>query len=302
VFAATDFVVIGLRALGFVATFHAVGAAAFLWLFGKELTVTVDRIRGVARGSAFAAVALVTIHHVLTPARMAGSFAATFDPSLTALLLESDAGTAHIVRLVGLALLAVSYDTPTRMNLATAVTGAALTVVSFALMGHTAIHEERLVLAPLLLVHVAIAAAWFGALAPLALVAAREPPARSAAVVGRFSALATRAVPLILVCGVLMAVLFIRDASELLTAYGALLIGKTAAFAALLGLAAANKWRYAPRLAVGDSRAVRGFKRAVTTEWVLIAAVLMATAAMTALFSPEHLESSFEAHPMAVLP
>jgi putative copper export protein len=54
-------------------------------------------------------------------------------------------------------------------------------------------------------------------------------------------------------------------------------------------LAALNKWRYGPALA-GDDRARAAFQRTVAVEYVLICAVLMATAIMTTLFSPESMQ------------
>jgi len=46
----------------------------------------------------------------IVAARMAGDFGSTFDPSLESLLLRSNSGTAHIVRVVGLAVLLLALD------------------------------------------------------------------------------------------------------------------------------------------------------------------------------------------------
>ena len=66
---------------------------------------------------------------------MAGSLGSTFDPSLGALLLESNAGAANVARIVGLALLFLSLDRASRLNTIAGRVGIALTVVSFVLMG-----------------------------------------------------------------------------------------------------------------------------------------------------------------------
>ena len=116
-FLAADSVVLALRALSFVAIFQAVGNALFLDLFGARLSTPVEeRVRTLARIAAVAALCLAVLHYVLTPARMAGNLGATFDSSLSELLRESDAGTAHIVRIVGLAVLFLSLDRRTRLN------------------------------------------------------------------------------------------------------------------------------------------------------------------------------------------
>ena len=292
-FLATDAVVIGLRAISFVALFQAAGAALFLALYETELArVPADRLRHVARVAALVALVAAVVHYVLTPARMAGDFGSTFDPALESLLLRSNAGTAQIVRVVGLAILLLSLDRPSKLNKWGACLGSALALVSFALMGHTAIHPQRWLLAPLLLVHVAVAAVWLGALAGLH-IAARDEGTASGALVARFSKHAAYAVPAIFVCGAVMSGLFIRSLDELASPYGAMVLGKSLAFAGLMALAARNKWVFGPRLLAHDGRAIPALQRAVKAEWALIAVVLAATAVMTSLYAPLHIEGSF---------
>ena len=296
-FLAADSVVLALRALSFVAIFQAVGNALFLDVFGARLSAQVEeRVRTLARIAAVAALCLAVLHYVLTPARMAGNLGATFDSSLSELLRESDAGTAHIVRIVGLAVLFLSLDRRTRLNTIAMRAAAALAIVSFALMGHNVIHPLRWLLAPLLLVHVAVAAFWFGALWPLREVAAREPAERAGMVLAEYTRLAIRLVPWVLICGALIAVVFIRSVAELATGYGALVLGKTAAFGVLMYLAASNRRRYGPGIAAATADALRGFQRTAVAEWSVLAVVLVATALMTALFAPAHLEGAFGSH------
>ncbi|HUQ51921.1 MAG TPA: hypothetical protein VM692_06845, partial [Gammaproteobacteria bacterium] len=165
-FFATDALVIGLRAITFVALFQAAGAALFLALYDPQLErACAERLRTVARVAALVALIAAVAHYVLTPARMAGDFGSTFDPALESLLLRSNSGAAHIVRVVGLAILLLSLDRASKLNTCAACGGAALALLSFVLMGHTVIHEQRWILAPLLLVHVVVVAVWLGALA-----------------------------------------------------------------------------------------------------------------------------------------
>jgi copper resistance protein D len=297
VFLAADTVVLALRALSFVAIFQAVGNALFLDVFGTRLSAPVEeRVRTLARIAAVAALCLAVAHYVLIPAWLAGNLGSTFDSSLSELLRESDAGTANIVRIVGLAVLFLSLDRRTRLNTIAMRVALALTLLSFALMGHTAIHPLRLLLAPLLLVHAGVAAFWFGALSPLREVAAREPAERGGATIAAYTRLATRLVPAVLICGALIGLVFIRSVAELATGYGALVLGKAAAFGVLMYLAALNKGRYAPGVAAAEAGAVRSFRRTAATEWSVLAAVLVATALMTALFAPAHLEGAFGSH------
>jgi putative copper export protein len=302
VFFATDALVISLRAVCFVALFQAAGGALFLALYEPHIARgAAERLRQVARIAALVALIAAVLHYVLTPARMAGDFGSTFDPALESLLLRSNSGTAHIVRVVGLAVLLLSLDRASKLNTWAACAGAALALLSFALMGHTVIHPQRWLMAPLLLVHVAVAAVWLGALAGL-YIAARETGTASGPLVARFSAHAGWAVPAIFVCGAIMSLLFVRSVAELATPYGAMVLGKSLGFAALMALAARNKWSFGPRLLAGDASAVPALQRTIKAEWVLIAAVLAATAVMTSLYAPEHLEGSFAPEHEPVLP
>jgi putative copper resistance protein D len=294
VFLAADLTVVALRAATFVALFLAVGTWSFLALWARELAPGLaERTRNVGRAAAVVALVFAVLHFVMQPARMAGSLGSAFDPSLEALLLQSSSGPANIVRVVGLAMLALSLDRENRMNSILTAVGSALAIASFAFGGHTAVHPLRLLLAPLLLVHLAAAAFWFGALWPLYAAAGEGPPARAGALVARFSRLAIRIVPAVLVCGLLMAVVFVRSFDELLTGYGAMLIGKTTGFGVLMALAALNKWRLSPGVAAGDAAATRAFRRSVAAEWALIAVILVTTAVLTSLYAPEHLEGAF---------
>jgi putative copper export protein len=296
VFLAADSVVLTLRALSFVAIFQAAGSALFVDLFGARLSAGVEeRVRTLARIAAAVALCLAVLHYVLTPARMAGNLGSTFDPSLGQLLLESNSGSAHIVRILGLAVLFLSLDRRNRLNTIAMRAAIALTVLSFALMGHTAIHPLRWLLAPLLLVHIGVAAFWFGALGPLHVIAGRES-AHGRVAIAEYSKLAVRLVPWVLICGALLAIVLIRSVAELATAYGAMVLGKTAAFGVAMYLAAMNRRRFDGMLAASEADGVRAFRRTVAAEWGVLAAVLVATALMTALFAPAHLEGAFGSH------
>ncbi len=293
-FLAADLIVVGLRALTFVALFFAVGTWMFVARCERDLSRgQAERMRNVARAAAVVALILTVIHHVLTPAYMAGSFGSTFDPSLEALLLQSSSGPANIARVIGLALLALSLDRATKLNTVGAGIGAVLALASFAFGGHTSIHPLWFVLAPLLLVHLAAAAFWFGALWPLHAAAGEGPPQRAGLLLDQFTQLAIRIVPLVFLAGVGMSVVFVRSFAELATAYGAMLIAKTIGFAACMALAGLNKDRFAPFVGTGDVRATRSFRRTVATEWAVIAVILVTTAVMTSLYAPEHLEGAF---------
>jgi putative copper export protein len=141
-------------------------------------------------------------------------------------------------------------------------------------------------LAALLVSHVAIVAFWLGALWPLHVIVATETGRDAARLLTAFSRDATLLVPAILVAGMALAALLLPSFASLLQPFGLLLIAKTAGFAALLGIAARNKWRLTPRIADGDARAAHSLRTSLRVEWLLIAIILCVTTALTGLFAP----------------
>lgn len=308
-----DILSVVLRAISFVLQFQAAGAVFFAAAFGPALTLSLPGIRKLARVTATVALFVVAAHYAVEAARMADDMAGMLDVSLQTQAWNSAAGGSFTVRVLGLLLIvagmravparvtanqifAASRGSPFSLFLKrlsaqgltlVGVAGALLVVVSFTLMGHTAVSPRRALLAPLLLAHLLVVAFWFGALWPLCLVSLRESRDRTARVITVFSAAALWLVPLILMVGVGMAVVLLPNVAALRQPYGALLIAKAALFALLLVLAALNKWRFGPAIGRGDPQAGRGFRVVVSIEYGFIVAVLAVTAVMTMFFSPE---------------
>lgn len=276
-----------LRALAFVSVFQAAGVAIFVAIFHVSLDASLGIILRVGRTAAMCAVAFVVSHVALEASRMAGDLAGAFDPGLQERVLSSSMGATAGLRVAGLLLLLLGLHDRGGFSQLLAVTGASLTLFSFALIGHTSVDAARWLLAPLLLVHVWIVAFWFGALLPLSAITLRENPVIAARLVEDFSRIAFWLVPGILVAGIALALFLVPSFATLREPYGMLLLAKIAGFALLMGLAAANKWRLGPAIGRGKQSAVRLFRVVVAAEYVLIVAVLASTAVMTSFFSPE---------------
>jgi len=274
------------RALSFIALFQAAGIAIFIAIFGGQLELASAAVRRLGFVSAVAGIVLVSAHYLLEAARMAGALAGVLDLSLQQLVFDSPMSAAWGLRIAGLALIAASANSNARPWTHLGLVGAALAVAGFLLVGHTAVHAQRPWLAMLLSLHLAIIAFWFGALAPLHLVSRQERAVVASQVVSDFSRIAGWWVPGILLAGALLTVALVDRWAVFGEGYGLILLGKVAAFAALMGLAAANKYRYTPAMATAAGGTA--FRRAVATEYFLICAVLSATAVMTTFFSPEH--------------
>ncbi len=276
-----------LRAAGLLLSLQAAGAALFCALFGQHtLAHTARAIRRVGMHAALAAVALLAAQAAFEPVHLAGEASGLADATLWRLFLSSSAAAALLVRIAGLACLALAWRLDAPGSRALALAGSLATVSSFLLTGHTSVHPARPWLASLLFVHLAIVAFWFGSLWPLRQVIALESRAQAARAIAAFSALAVRVVPVIALAGVGMAAVLLPDVAALTQPYGLLLLGKIALFALLMGLAAVNRLRLTPALERGAARAPAQLRRSIALEYALIGATLALTAVMSGSFSP----------------
>lgn len=279
-----DLLSVIIRALGFTALFQAAGAGFFLVVFGDSVPGAGTAIRRVGRGSAALGAVLILAHLGLDAARLSGDFEGFRDQDLQRLAWSSKSGISQLVQVTGLCMVLASLCKPQISGTVWASIGGAVAVGGFLITGHTSTHVLRLVLAPLLALHLLVVGFWFGSLLPLALVIRLESHATAAAVLTRFSVIAAWLVPLILVAGLTMAWLLAGSLTVLGTPYGELLIAKLAGFGLLMVLAANNKWRLTP--AFGAARSGTSLRRSIVAEYVLIVAVLSVTAVLTAFYSP----------------
>ncbi len=291
-----DLLSVTLRAAAFICLFQAAGTALFLALFGDELSVSRTRIVRLARRAALAAAPLLLAHAAIEAARMAGDYAGLADGGLQRLGWYSADGAAHALQALGALCIAAglrgSNATGSRARICQvlALAGVPLALLPFLLTGHTSVHPLRVWLAPLLAVHVLIIAFWFGALAPLYIVVARESAAVAAQTLRAFSAYATWLVPLILVAGVALALVLVPGIAVIRQPYGILLLVKLAGFAVLMGLAGLNRSRLVPALSLPQRSepTARMLRSSLATEFCLLSAVLSVTAVLTTFFSPLH--------------
>ncbi|HYK99890.1 MAG TPA: CopD family protein [Steroidobacteraceae bacterium] len=271
-----------LRAASFVALLQAAGVVLCVALFSRHLPAAAREIRSVGVRSAAVALPLLVAQLALEAPRMAGEYAGILDGSLQRMVLGSPVAAAAGARVLGALLIAAGLPGSSRPAQVFAQGGVLLIAGSFALTGHTAVHPWRWLLAPALVIHLLIAAFWLGGIATLYLATLREGD-RAGRGVEAFSRVALWIVPLLAVAGVVMTVLLVPHLAVFAQPYGWLLLVKMSGFVLLMGLAAANRWRLGPAVAAG---ATRGFRRSLIAEYLLIAAVLAATAVMTSLYSP----------------
>jgi copper resistance protein D len=197
---------------------------------------------------------------VAQTAVLAGSFGAVSDPAtLKAALLDMNFGISSVVRLA-VALLAVTAAIFLKPGIRFWSICAGLGTIacaSFAWMGHGAATEgsEGWVHLAADIAHLLAAAGWIGALAVFWITLARPIPsltgqnALRTSLVG-FSGVGTMLVAVIVASGLINSFFLVgwNPAHIVSTRYGQVLIVKLLLFAAMLALAATNRFRHTPHL------------------------------------------------------
>jgi copper transport protein len=184
-------------------------------------------------------------------------------------------GPASAMAGLGLVAIMAGYRLP-RWALAL---GSVAVAASFALTGHAASAEPRLLTGAALWVHVLCAAFWLGSLLPL-LWSLGLPHAAAAAVLRRFSHVAMAAVAMLIMAGVALTWVQLDGSPAGLwqTAYGQRLLAKLALVAGLLALALVNRFALAPAVAEGHARSTRRLRASLFADIALGLAVLAVTA------------------------
>jgi putative copper export protein/mono/diheme cytochrome c family protein len=195
---------------------------------------------------------------------------------LPVLLLETRFGTVWLAHAVLVLAAAAALLARPRWTAAAALALAAVASLPFA--GHAAALGGA-AQGPALaaqLVHVVAGCAWVGALLPLPL-ALRFAPATAPVLARRFSPFGLGCVTALAVSSLWSAWVLVGSVPALLgTGYGQWASTKLTLFLAMLGLAAANRWRWTPALAAGAAGARRGLAISVAIEAALGIAVLFA--------------------------
>ncbi|MEL6598051.1 MAG: CopD family protein [Pseudomonadota bacterium] len=289
---AVTWITILVKALAYGATLLAAGSVLVASTL-THLSAEGRRVLGL-QAIAFALVAAMASAAAL-PLRasflMGGTWAGSFDPGLLAIVMDSPLGTSLVTRLLGLSLILAAL-LGTRTGRGVALVGAVLACASFALKGHT-LGDPRWVLAGLITVHMLGLAFWVGAFAPLTRAARVGSVADAGHLAHEFGAKALWIVGALIVAGAaLLATLGVASPQALGTPYGQTFALKLAFFVGVIGLAAFNKLRLTPALLAGDISAPDRLRRSIRVEAALVVAVLLTTATLTTVTSPQAPETT----------
>ncbi|MGV7216702.1 copper resistance CopC/CopD family protein [Bradyrhizobium sp. UFLA05-112] len=149
--------------------------------------------------------------------------------------------------------------------------------LSLASTGHAATAPPEALTKPAIFIHGLGIAFWTGALAPLAVLMSR-PTTATLPILNRFSRAALPVVVILTLTGLMLAVIQLSSFAALVeTKYGIILSIKLVLVAALLALAALNRFRLTPALAK-NIKGARTLKRSILAECVLALAVFAVVA------------------------
>jgi putative copper resistance protein D len=245
------------------------------------LMFRLNQFRGIAL--TFGGIALIAtlVGFSLRGANLTGDASGLMDLEMLGLLWSTPVGTAIALRLFGLGVLIVGLFMA-RGGIVLSALGGVVSVWSFGHIGHIS-DRGSAVLDVALTLHLITVAIWIGILTPLQRLARKTATYAEAAKVGhRFGLVASFTVPALIVAGGYMSYTLVGSIAALIqTGYGQALVIKVLLVAVLLGLAAANKLRFMPRLKVGDASAAKHLTKSISIEWVVVVLVLAVTAVLT---------------------
>ncbi len=282
-------ILIGARWIHFAALFVLFGSSIFWLSLGRGASTELPRAfhasNALLRIAAFLAFASGVVWIGAIIVNVAGTLSDATDPdTLYAFFFETPFGPAVIVRLILLILIIAPWPKRLRVTFWALLSGGLL--IDQAWLGHAAAGG-----APMLATyaaHVLAAGIWVGGLPALlfSLVLRDKPPVKStneAAIMARYSTLATGAVVLILASGIVNVLYRCNGSIAQLpeTNYGQILLFKLICVALMLALGAYNRFVALPKLR-GTRRdgLSRGLSISIGTEIVLGLFVLAAAAAL----------------------
>ena len=281
-FAELDWLSVILRSLVYVATIAVAGSVlvrATLALPGADRMLDYQIAFG------------VVLLFVCEPVRYAafqlsiaqGDWAMAFDPAMRWMGAETPLGQAAAVRLIGAAVVVSGlWWRPL------ALVGALLIVSSYLVEGHTVASDNRLLLAALLFLHLAIAHWWMGALLPLRAVASGTTNDAIVQSIEGFGRKAMLAVAVLLLAGLTMLGELVEWRFNAASAYQQGFLIKLLGFTLIIAIAGLNKMMWTPLLVQEPQRGRDGLRSSITVELALAAAILFATAVATSFPPVDH--------------
>ena len=282
------------RGLAYAGVLLAAGGVAFLVLVhrgGAERGRLVRVICGASLVGAAGTLVALPVQAALGTGQGPGSL---FDDGVLAQVAGDGVGAGVLLALVGLIVAIGALDWNRWVALSGAVVGAA----SFAASGHTRAGSSAALATLADISHLVVVAAWGAGMLLLWLTlrhrrrAGDDDASGTAALVGRFSTLATVTVVAVGVTGSALAWTQVRSLDGLTgTGYGRLLLVKVAVVIAIGALGAYNHFRLVPALTRGKAKAAMTQLRATLRVEAMALVAVVALSAVLVVVTPARTEA-----------
>lgn len=205
-----------------------------------------------------------------------------FDYQIFVIVMDSPIGVSMHYRILGLALLLISFRFSHLSHAIIGSLGALAISWSFTQIGHLSNAQPSLIRL-LLILHLLGIGFWIGAFAPLYRAAGGHSSNEATANLARqFGQLAVYIVFGLFIAGTVMAFFLLGSPEQIYSSeYGRMLALKILIFCALLAVAAFNKLRLVPGLRDSEPKTSIHLQWSITLEAALVCAILVITAILT---------------------
>ena len=270
-----------LRVFLYATSFLSVGTLLFNLHFSKHLTLAQRAFCDhLAFKTALVGSVISLFMFFSVAGNLGGDIASVIEPLMLQLALESKSGVGFLTAFIGFMVMSMAYRLRGYANRFGLLVSSAALLVSFTMSGHSQLGGFLSQL--LLMVHLFGIAFWLGALFPFRWMCLQPDTNNLSIVAHRFGVLAMGYVSLLLSAGVGYAYLLLGDVSLIFTTqYGNVLLLKIVLVAALLSMAALNKFKLVPSLEPGWTPNVRRFQRSIQFEIAIALIILTASSLLT---------------------
>ena len=269
-----------LRVFLYAASFLSVGTFLFNLHFSKYLTVVQKSYCDhLAFKTALVGSVISLLMFFSVAGSLGGDISSVIEPLMLQLALESKSGVGFLTAFISFMVMSTAHRLRGHANRFGLLVSSAALLLSFTMSGHSQLGGFPSQL--LLMVHLFGIAFWLGALFPFHWMCLQPDTHNLSIVAHRFGVFAMGYVSLLLSAGVGYAYLLLGNFSHLTTQYGNVLLLKIVLVAALLSLAALNKFKLVPSLEPRWTPNVRQFQRSIQFEIAIALIILTASSLLT---------------------
>mgnify|MGYP001180175747 FL=1 len=225
--------------------------------------------------------AITSLLMILTvPGNLGGDLRSLIDPLMLQLAIESNSGVGYLIAAAGFVVMLAAHKIRGKAQKCTFLIGSIAVLFSLTLAGHALL--GKWLTQSLLILHLLGITFWLGALLPFRWICLQTDTTNLSALAHRFGLVALVYVGLIIITGLAYAYTLLGELSLIFTtSYGNVLLIKLLLVAALLSLAALNKFWIVPSLEQNPVQGVRHFKTSLQFEIALTLIILLAVSLLT---------------------